>query len=148
MLASSVTSKRTALKPFLRSCSSTLSFLIVLMTWKPRLRDQLSLAFLSPKRIFVILGPMSTHLVLPEILGQRVPNAAWRVAMIRIWCQWWGVRTMRMPGLWIGVEGCSTYPVIRTVFFLDCESGICTHRARNVFRSEKWFISDVPNMFG
>ena len=48
-----------------------------------------------------------------------------------------------MPGLWTGVEGCLTYPVIRTVFFLDCGFAICTHQAGNAFKSDKWLISHV-----
>ena len=41
-----------------------------------------------------------------------------------------------MPEMWIGVEGCLTYPVMRTDFFLDCGFAICTHEAGNLFKSD------------
>ena len=47
-----------------------------------------------------------------------------------------GFAHLMMPEMWTGAEGCSTYPVMRTDFFLACGFAICTHEAGILFESD------------
>ena len=57
-----------------------------------------------------------------------------------------GVRIYGCRDGGFGVDGCLTYPVTKTFFFLDCEFAICTHQTRHVFGSDECLILDVKNV--